>query len=46
MSTPCKQPGMNRYQLSKSVSATNFFEGLEEEFDGENNNIRMEKTAK
>jgi len=35
---------MNRYQLSKP--ATNFFEGLEEEPDDENNNIRVEKTVK
>jgi len=29
MSTPCKQPKMNRYQLSKPVPITNSFEGGE-----------------
>jgi len=45
MSTLRKQAKMNRYQLSKPV-LTNFFEGLEEVLNDENNNIRMEKTAK
>jgi len=40
-----KQPKMNRYQSSKTVP-TNSFEGFEEELDYENNNIRVEKTAK
>jgi len=37
---------MNRYQLSKLVSTTNSFEGLEEELDDKNNNIKVEKTVK
>jgi len=48
MSTSCKQPKMNRYQSSKFVPITNSFEGLEEDFDDENNNINImvEKTIK
>jgi len=37
---------MNRYQLSKPETITNFFERFEEELDDENNNIRMKKTTK
>jgi len=44
MSTLRKQPKMN--QLSKPIPTTNFFEGLEEVLNDENNNIRVEKTAK
>jgi len=45
MSTPYKQPKINRYHLRKSVPTTNSIEGLEEELD-DKNNIRMEKIAK
>jgi len=45
MLTPRKQLKMNRYQLGKSVLTTNFFEGLEEELDDENNDIREKKTS-
>jgi len=41
-----RKPKMNKYQLSKSVPTTNFFEGLEKELDDENNNIKLEKIAK
>jgi len=41
-----KQPRTNRYQLSKLVPTTNCFEGLEEELDDKNNNIRVETTTK
>jgi len=44
VSTPRKQPEMNRYQLCKHVPNT--FEELEEELDDENNNIKVEKTTK
>jgi hypothetical protein len=38
---------MNRYwQTSKPVPITNFFEGLEEQFDEINTKVRMEKTVK
>jgi len=45
MSTPRKQPKMNRYQLSKAEPIINSFEGFEEELDDKNNNIRGRKAT-
>jgi len=41
-----KQPKKNEHQLSKPLTTANSFKGLEEVFDDENNNIRVEKTIK
>jgi len=46
MSMSRKQPKINRYQPSKSVSTTNFFKGLEEKLDDANNNLRVEQISK